>query len=67
MKKLTNIQIIDAMFQARQDTFTWYQAKGAFTKQSDEVPYLAGFSNGFSHGWRAAVRYLKLHGALETK
>ncbi len=61
-KRISNVQIIDAMVQCRREHEQWRQAKTPGLTNAMSLANTAGFDSG----WRAAISYLKLHGALET-
>ena len=58
---ISNVQIIDAMAQCRADHKKWVDG----VKRIEPFKLEANLA-GFDAGWRAAVSYLKLHGALKT-
>jgi hypothetical protein len=59
---MTNVQLIDACAKSAQEQVEWHKARmPALTTER-----LEDFRSGYADGWRAAVSYLKLHGALKV-
>lgn len=55
---LTMVQTIDFQEQARKDAVAWVKT----TKPSLSEKEVSAYGVGFSQGWHACVRTLKLHG-----
>jgi hypothetical protein len=60
---MTNIQLIDALPQIAQEKVDWHKAR----MPSLTPERIEDFRAGFADGWREAIAYLKLHGALKIK
>ena len=58
---MTNVQLIDALPKVAQEQVDWHKARAPHLT----TERLEDFRAGFADGWRQAITYLKLHGALK--